>query len=121
MKNFEKLYNTGWSDWKSFPDPNKGEYLNAPIGSGVYQLSNKKTGQYILFGESKNVAYRMTSLLPASLGAGTRKNKDKSNYVIENIQDIEYRTISFIDDIDATKAKQFEDYIKSKENYVFNT
>ncbi len=42
MEEFEKLYNTGWSNWKSFPDPRKGEYLYAPLGSGVYQLRNKK-------------------------------------------------------------------------------
>lgn len=42
MRDFEKLYNEKWSDWKSFPDPRKGGYLNAPFGSGVYQLRNKK-------------------------------------------------------------------------------
>lgn len=49
MEYSEKLYNTGWSDWKSFPDPRKGEYLNAPLGSGVYQLRNKRIDKYILF------------------------------------------------------------------------
>lgn len=42
MEELEKIYNTGWSDWKSFPDPRKGEYLIAPFGSGVYQLRNTK-------------------------------------------------------------------------------
>lgn len=42
MEDFEKIYNTGWSNWKSFPDPRKGDYLIAPLGSGVYQLRNRK-------------------------------------------------------------------------------
>ena len=118
MEEFEKLYNIGWSDWKSFPDPRKGEYLNAPFGSGVYQLRNKKTNEFVLYGTSKNLAYRMTSLLPAPLGAGTRNNKNKPNYILNNIQDIEYRTISFMDNID---AERFESYIKHVEIYLFNT
>ena len=118
MERFEKLYNTGWSDWKSFPDPRKGEYLYAPLGSGVYQLRNKKTDEFVLYGTSKNLAYRMTSLLPKPFGTGTRNNEDKRNYVLNNLQNIEYRTISFIDNND---AKLFEYYIKSVEQYLFNT
>ena len=69
-------------------------------------------------GTSEHIAYRMTSLLPEPFGAGTRKNYDKRNYVLNNIQDIEYRTMSFIDNSD---AKRFESYIKFAENYLFNT
>ncbi|SCH90614.1 hypothetical protein [uncultured Bacteroides sp.] len=118
MEDFEKLYKSGWSDWKSFPDPRKGEYINAPLGSGVYQLRNKKTNRYVLFGTSKHLAHRMTSLLPKPYGAGTRNNEDKQNNVLSNIQDIEYRTMSFINNDD---AKQFETYIKFTEQYLFNT
>ena len=118
MEEFEKLYNTGWSEWKSFPDPRKGEYLYDPLGSGVYQLRNKKINRYVLFGTGKHIAYRMTSLLPEPFGAGTRKNFNKRNYVLNNIQDIEYRTMSFIDNID---AKRFESYIKFTEKNLFNT
>lgn len=118
MEYFEKLYNKGWTDWKSFPDPREGEYLNAPFGSGVYQLRNRRIGKFVLFGTGKNLAYRMSSLLPEPFGAGIRKNRDKPNYVLDNIQDIEYRTISFIDN---DEAKQFEQYIKHKEEYLFNS
>lgn len=118
MEQWKETYNTGWSDWKSFPDPRKGEYINAPLGSGVYQLRNKKTNGYVLFGTSKHLAHRMTSLLPKPHGAGTRNNEDKQNYVLSNIQDIEYRTISFINNDD---AKRFETYIKFVEQYLFNT
>ena len=56
MEQWKETYNTGWSDWKSFPDPRKGEYINTPLGSGVYQLRNKKTNGYVLFGTSKHLA-----------------------------------------------------------------
>ena len=45
-------------------------------------------------------------------------NEDKQNNVLSNIQDIEYRTMSFINNDD---AKQFETYIKFTEQYLFNT
>lgn len=74
--------------------------------------------KYVLFGRSKYLAYRMTSLLPKPFGVGTRNNKNKQIYVLNNLQDIEYRTISFIESND---AKRFESYIKSVEQYLFNT
>lgn len=118
MEEFEKIYNTGWSNWKSFPDPRKGDYLIAPLGSGVYQLRNTKCDKYVLFGTGKHLAHRMTSLLPKPFGTGTRNNEDKRRYILNNLQDIEYRTISFIESND---AKRFESYIKSVEQYLFNT
>ena len=59
----------------------------------------------------------MSSLLPKPLGTGERKNRDKPNYVLNNIQDIEYRTMSFIGNDD---ARRFESYIKYAEKYLFN-
>lgn len=113
---FEHLYENNWSEWKRFPNPDKGEYLYAPFGHGVYQLRLISTEEYILFGRGKNVAYRMSSLLPAPKGQGTRNNKGKKSYVLENIENIEYRTIAFKEEI-STIA--FEDYIKGKETYIF--
>lgn len=63
MEEFEKIYNTGWSNWKSFPDPRKGDYLIAPLGSGVYQLRNTKCDKYVLFGTGKHLAHRMSYYL----------------------------------------------------------
>lgn len=118
MDDFATLYDTGWSEWLQFPNPEKKEYLYAPFGPGVYQLRNRKTGQYVLFGTGGNLAFRMSSLLPEPYGQGTRKNIGKRNYVLKNIDDIEYRTIAF-----ASKemAKSFEDFVKMKESYIFNT
>ena len=81
-----------WSSWKAFPDPRKAEYLHAPFGPGVYELRNTRTCEFVLFGKSKNVAYRMSSLLPPPYGAPGRNNKEKQNYVSDHLADIEYRT-----------------------------
>ena len=72
----------------------------------------------MLFGTGGNLAYRMSSLLPEPYGQGTRKNTGKRNYVLKNIDDIEYRTIAF-----ASKemAKSFENFVKIQECYIFNT
>lgn len=118
MNDFVTLYKIGWSDWKPFPNPKKKEYLYAPFGSGVYQLRNKKTQEYVLFGTGGNIAYRMSSLLPEPYGQGTRKNTEKREHVWNNIDDMEYRTIAF-----ASKkmAKSFENFVKKQEKYLFNT
>lgn len=118
MDDFATLYNTGWSEWLQFPNPEKKEYLYAPFGPGVYQLRNRKTGQYVLYGESKNVAFRMSSLLPYPHGAGTRNKSAKRNYVWDNIDYIEYRTIA----LDSKEmAEDFEDFVEMQERYIYNT
>jgi len=79
-----------WSKWKTFPNPAKGGLLIAPFS---FELRNGR--QLVCHGESKNAAARMTSLLPAPIGAGTREDKEKREYVSENLAAIEYRTIAF--------------------------
>lgn len=111
----EKLYQRGWSKWEKFPDPLKGEYLNAPSGPGVYQLRDKKTGELVLFGRGKNVAARMTSLIPD--GQGTRNNQDKKDYVRLHLDDIEYRTIPFSTE---NEAIEFETYVRENAEHIFN-
>ncbi len=39
----ERLKKYDWSEWRNFPDPRRGEHLNAPFGHGLYQLLNIKT------------------------------------------------------------------------------
>ena len=73
----------------------------------------------VLFGRSKNVAYRMTSLLPGRLGAGKRNNKEKQNYVFEHLDHIEYRTIACSDE---DEAKRIERELKvAQATYEFST
>ncbi len=118
MEDFETLYKTGWNEWKAFPNPKKREYLYAPFGPGVYQLRNKETGEFVLFGTGGHLALRMTSLLPEPYGAGTRHNAGKREYVWKHIEKVEYRTIAFPS---KETAKSFESLVKGKEDYLFNT
>lgn len=113
MKN-ENLYKNEWSEWKQFPNPNKKDYLCAPFGCGVYQLRNAKTGEYVLFGRSKHLAYRMCSLLTS--GAGVRKNEKKQEYVAKHLKDIQYRTIALNSE---EEARSFEAFVKKQEKYIF--
>ena len=78
-----------WSSWKAFPDPRTGAYLYAPFGPGVYELRNARTSELVLFGRSKNLAWRMSSLLPRPHGAGSRRNEEKKKYVLTHLADIE--------------------------------
>ena len=107
-----------WSEWKPFPDPRKGEYLHAPYGFGVYQLRNIKTKEFVLFGKSNNLAFKMSCLLPKPLGQGTRKNEDKRTYVLKNLSYIEYRTLAFFK---KEHMHECEHFLKEVNNHIFNT
>jgi hypothetical protein len=106
-----------WTKWKSFPDPRKLEYLFAPVGCGVYQLVNRLTKEFVLFGRGKNLAFRMTSLLPTPLGQGTRDKKEKRDYILAHLENIEYRTLPFFDE---HEAKDFEKRLKALNIHIFN-
>ena len=108
-----------WSEWRPFPDPRDKGYLIAPFGPGVYPELRKSAGELVLFGQSKNVAQRMTSLLPQPLGCGTRKNQAKRKYIFDNLADIEYRTLACVT---VQEAKEEEEKLKaSKNQYKFST
>ena len=107
-----------WNGWRQFPDPRVGGYLLAPFGPGVYELRNLSTGELILCGYSKNVANRMSSILPASLGTGARKNFHKKQYVLNHLAEIEYRTMACPDkDVALAAEKQ----LRSGKTYRFPT
>ena len=116
MKSIDNKYS--WTEWRKFPDPRKGEYLFAPFSYGVYQIRNKKTNEFILFGSGKNLAYRMSSLLPKPFGQGTRNNEDKRKYILNNIENVEYRTVAFITE---KEMKDCERELKQLKIHKFNT
>lgn len=120
MSNAQKqeLYQSNqWSQWLPFPDPKNRGILCAPFGPGVYQLRNKKTKEFVLFGQGENVSERMTSLLPDQVNSNNRHNEGKKSYVCDNLRDIEYRTIALDDKED---AEDFEKYVKQQEKYIYN-
>jgi hypothetical protein len=108
---------TEWSEWRPFPDPRRDGILSAPIGAGCYELRHRDE-RLILFGTSKNVAYRMASLLPAPWGAGGRSNADKRAYVLKHLEDIEYRTCAIAT---GKAAKVCEDELKLSCQHIFRT
>ncbi len=106
-----------WSIWCRFPDPPDRGVLTAPFGPGCYELRRSDARGKVLFGRGRNVAYRMTSLLPKSWGAGTRHNYQKRDYVFEHLDRTEYRTIACTCE---DEAKQLEVRLKAKrESYRF--
>lgn len=101
-----------WTEWAPFPDPNRCGFIYAPFGPGVYELRRKDTGALVLRGKGRNCAYRMASLLPYPLGQGTRHNVDKRNYILKDIDEIEYRCCACKTESEAcaveTKRRQYE-------------
>jgi hypothetical protein len=107
----------GWTDWKPFPDPTKGEFITAPLGPGCYEL-RLKSGRLVLFGCAGHVASRMTSLHPQ--GSGTRKNEKKRNFVGEHLSQIEYRTIA-TESRAAAKEYERRALWSNRDQYYFRT
>lgn len=108
----------GWTEWHPIPDPREREFLRAPFGPGVYEIHNRRTDEFILIGEGGHLASRMTSLLPAPLGAGTRHNSAKRDYLLENLADLEYRTLACDS---KSEARLVESKRKKEQRYLFNT
>jgi hypothetical protein len=108
---------TEWSNWHPFPDPRKSKFLTAPFGAGCYELRHRD-GRLVLFGTAGHVAYRMTSLLPKPCGTGHRSNAAKRAYVLEHLEDIEYRTAAFAT---SKEARVCERELKSSGIHIFRT
>jgi len=107
-----------WSEWRPFPNPTKKGILVSPFGSGLYQLRNKKTNEFVLFGIGGHLSVRMTSLLPKPYGVGTRRNEQKREYVWNNINEIEYRTIPTFT---REESVEIEREIRKMNIHLFNT
>jgi len=76
-----------WTAWKKFPEPRRGEHLDAPVGPGVYELRRASTGEMLGFGHSANVAATLTRRMQPSwwrrlVGAAP------------DVRDVEYRTMA---------------------------
>jgi hypothetical protein len=52
-----------WTAWKSFPDDYYGEYIQAPIGPGVYEVCRTSNREQVAFGCTQNVAEALCEVL----------------------------------------------------------
>ena len=125
-----------WTEWEPFPNPFSDSFdnlkqfgslrlrlrdivLKKPKSPGVYQLRNKKTKEFVLFGEGAILFERMCSLLPHEAGGrGNRNNFKKREYVKKNLNEIEFRILHT-----KTKkeAKKIDNILKSLKIHIFNT
>ena len=105
-----------WSIWRPFPDPRTRSELTAPIGPGCYELRRRSSGQLILHGAAAHTARRITSLLPHPYGIGSGDNSKRLKYVLDHIDDVEYRTVAFSS---SREAQIFERDLPYKFSYIF--
>lgn len=111
-------YMTNWTNWKSMPTPQSCRNIEGPKGAGLYQIRNIKTNELVLFGIGKKCQSRMRSLFPEPFGTSGRSNYSKRNYILENWQNLEYRTM---ETENRTSAETVEKLLKNENNHIFNT
>lgn len=79
-----------WSNWKRFPNALSGDFVEAPIGPGVYEVRHTNTGELIAFGHAGNVANAIAELKVDGGGAWARIfRRDNPTPEVDNL---EYRT-----------------------------
>jgi len=113
-----KMEDLKWTEWKTMPSPENCKSIEGPKESGVYQIRNRKTKEFIQFGESITCQKRMKSLFPKPYGTGTRNNENKRIYVLSHWQELQYRTIKTNSKEEAVKIDRF---LKSLNIHKFNT
>ena len=78
-----------WTPWKSFPDDYYGEYIQAPMGPGLYEVCRASTREPVAVGCTRNVAdSRCDILKPRGLRKWLSFRRTRSYETGE----LEYRT-----------------------------
>ena len=91
--------------------------LVAPFGPGCYELRIRE--QLLLLGCGRNVAERMSSLLPKPWGCGPQSNDRKRQVVFDNLGVVEYWTLA-CDSRGAAAAEEAKMRARKAE-YMFGT
>jgi hypothetical protein len=118
MKEEENRTTPAWSIWFRMPAPDNIRSIRAPAGPGVYQIRNRETDEFVLFGISVTLQKRMRSLMPAPYGTGRRNNTKKRDYVHKHYSDLDYR---YLKTLSREQAAEIENGLKDAENHLFNT
>ncbi len=79
-----------WTRWKKFPEPRRGEHLEAPLGPGVYELRRMTSGELLDFGYSPNVAATLARHIVPTFWERLRRRG------LPEVRDIEYRTMAAV-------------------------
>ena len=89
-----------WTGWKRFPDDYHGNYIQAPIGPGLYEICRVSTRETIAFGCTRNVVDALCDRLkPRGLSRwlSFRRGRDKAG-------EFEYRTWATASAADARRV-----------------
>jgi hypothetical protein len=79
-----------WTEWKSYPDAYHGEFIQAPIGPGLYEVCHAATREPVAFGYARNVAGALCSVLrPGKLKKRSLFRRARKRYASG---ELEYRT-----------------------------
>jgi hypothetical protein len=77
-----------WTSWKKFPEPQRGEHLDAPLGPGIFEVRRATSGEVLAFGHSPNVAVTLARQMAPSFWERWRGKMSL------DLRDIEYRTMA---------------------------
>lgn len=78
-----------WSTWKRFPNPERGGYVEAPIGPGLYEVRRISNGSLFDFNASGNVALALSALTAKRSGLRALLGRGAPPLPLD---DLEYRT-----------------------------
>jgi hypothetical protein len=94
-----------WSGWKRFPDIDKGDNIEAPIGPGVYEVRHTLTGRVMAFGHAGQVANALSEL-KFDNGVSTFARLFGRKPANSRVSDLEYRTCAAASRAEAKAAAQ---------------
>ena len=106
-----------WGSWRPMPSPEDCREITGPKGPGVYQVRNKETEEFIMFGISISCLDRMKSLYPLPYGVGYRETDDKRQFILENWMHLEYRSMETKNRVEAAFV---EKDLQTLNNHLFN-
>jgi hypothetical protein len=82
-----------WTSWKRFPDSQRGELMQAPVGPGVYEVRRISNGEVVAFGPSASVARDLAAFRPAASRLPWARPFEREE-AAARASEFEYRTCS---------------------------
>ena len=79
-----------WTSWKRFPNAERGEHVEAPIGPGLYEVRHVSNGDLAAFDAAANVAYALSSLRSPQARSWKKFFGGASGFL--RAHELEYRT-----------------------------